>query len=238
MFAKVPGSLGPPGPLTQTTYYLGEDCLESREDLNTISNLMAADGMLPESTRLRKHQSTGKNSYEILQASLKEHKYPLKSENGPSTIDVQVVQGDHKAELQKITRYLHRATDYVANYFQHEMLEKVRRSFLAGDLEAYKKAQRAWVNDKAPAVETVIGFVEPYRDPLGVRAEFEGIVGIADRAETSRLQNLANMANRLVCRLPWTEGHGESKGPFEKEMFEPPDFASVQSEFIYSEKST
>lgn len=75
----------------------------------------------------------------------------------------------------------------------------------------------------------MLRFVEPYRDPLGVRAEFEGIVGIADTAETSGLHKLASTANSLAYRLPWVEGHGELKGPFEKEMFEPPDFSSVQS---------
>lgn len=114
------------------------------------------------------------------------------------------------------------------------MLDKTYNSFLTGDLEAYKDAQRVWVNDKAPAVETVIGFVEPYRDPLGVRGEFEGIVGIADLEETKKLQSLATMANILVCRLPWVEYRHANKGPFEKEMFEPPGFSSVQSIFSWA----
>lgn len=229
MFAEAPNSLGPPGPLTQTTYYLGEDCLASREDINAISSLMEDNAILSENTRLKKHQS-GKHSYGMLQASVEESEHILESKNVPLAIDqVRLVRGDHKEELQRVCHYLQEAKKYASNATQHRMLEQTHNSFLTGNLEAYKDSQETWVNDKAPAVETVLGFVEPYRDPLGVRGEYEGIVGIVDVAETSRLHSLANVANQLVCRLPWVEEQGTSKGPFEKGLFEPPDFSSVQS---------
>lgn len=234
MFAEIPNGLGPAGPFTQTTYYLGEDCLASREDINVISNLMEDVLVLPENTRLKKNYSPGTNSYDILQASVEETETVIKSNDKSSTIDqIRLVRGDHKEELQRVYRYLREAMQYTSNSTQQQILEKTHRSFLTGDLEAYKDAQRVWVNDKAPAVETVIGFVEPYRDPLGVRGEFEGIVGIADLEETKKLHSLAAMANILVCRLPWVEGRRASKGPFEKEMFEPPGFSSVQSMFSW-----
>jgi dipeptidyl-peptidase-3 len=108
-------------------------------------------------------------------------------------------------------------------------------SFLLGDLELYKEAQIAWITDKSPSVETVLGFVEPYRDPLGVRAEFEGIVGIPEPSETELLNKLASVADVFVSKLPWVnEGTGSSrKGPFEKGIFDPPDFSSVQSEITF-----
>ena len=227
MFAETPNSLGPAGPFTQTTYYLGEGWLESREDISTISNLMEDIPVLPENTRLRKHET---NVYDILQASVEGDEKVIKSFDEFSTINqVRLVRGDYKEQLRRVCHYLHRAMQYTSNHTQQQMLEKTHNSFLTGDLEAYKNAQRVWVNDKAPAIETVIGFVEPYRDPLGVRGEFEGIVGLADLEETKKLHSLATMANRLVCRLPWVEDRHSNKGPFEKEMFEPPDFSSVQS---------
>ena len=166
MLAETPNGLGPAGPFTQTTYYIGEECLKSREDISIISNLMEDISVLPENTRLRKHE----NGYDVLQASVEEDERVIKGIDESSTIDqVRLVRGDHKEVLRRVCHYLHKAMQYTSNPTQQRMLDKTYNSFLTGDLEAYKDAQRVWVNDKTPAVETVIGFVEPYRDPLGVR---------------------------------------------------------------------
>ncbi|KAI2899508.1 hypothetical protein CBS76997_2363 [Aspergillus niger] len=229
MLSPLPNSLGRPGPLTQSSYYLGEDCLESAEDVATISNVMEIQSILPENTRLRSYQDSGSRCYDIMQASVVEDKVALEGVDGWGASDKRafVVKGDHKEEIRRICDCLQQAIPYASTPAQVDMLRQIIDSFQTGSLEAYRKALRTWVNDKAPLVETVIGFVEPYRDPLGIRAEFEGIVGIPDAAETKILHTLATKANQLVYKLPWVEGTGDSKGPFEKELFEPPDFSSI-----------
>lgn len=197
-----------------------------------VSKVMDELTILPENTRVEKTYLSSENEVlDIRQASVSEsmsicHVPSNSISNGKI---IRLVNGDHKDELARINAYLSKALDYVSSESQYDMIRKIQESFATGDLAAYKDAQRIWVGDKAPPVETVIGFIEPYRDPLGVRSEFEGIVGIPDADKTRVLRELSNMADKFVCRLPWVNGDSNNKGPFEKETFEAPDFASIQS---------
>jgi dipeptidyl-peptidase-3 len=237
IYQQPPTSLGPPGPFTQTAYYLGNNCLESPEDISSISKLMEDLSIHPENTRLQRYKEPGIDCYDILQASVDESTEILNSITHLSLENkqIRVVRGDHREELEQICRCLRRARKYASNPAQQQVLNQTMDSFLLGDLELYKEAQIAWITDKSPSVETVLGFVEPYRDPLGVRAEFEGIVGIPEPSETELLNKLASVADVFVSKLPWVnEGTGSSrKGPFEKGIFDPPDFSSVQSEITF-----
>ena len=80
-----------------------------------------------------------------------------------------------------------------------------------------------------PDVETIIGFVETYRDPYGVRAEFEGIVAISDPGGSRALDTLVKRSQEFVSRLPWVQGvAGDGKnGPFERDHHVAPGFSSV-----------
>lgn len=232
IFRPTPLCLGPPSPLTQSTYYPGHEGPSFHEDTTFASKVMDELTILPENTRLEKKFLSPENGVlDILQASVAEsisicHVSSNSISNGRI---VRLVTGDHKDELRHINAYLSKALGYVSNKLQYDMIRKIQESFATGNLATYKDSQRIWVHDKAPPVETVIGFIEPYRDPLGVRSEFEGIVGIHDADETRVLKELSQMADKLVCRLPWVNGDSDNKGPFEKEIFEAPDFSSIQS---------
>ena len=85
-----------------------------------------------------------------------------------------------------------------------------------------------------PRVENIFGYVEPYRDPYGIRAEFEGLVAISDPEETRALTKLVEHSATFIRRLPWADGdslENDGKGPFEKALFEPPDFTSIHSTY-------
>ena len=142
-----------------------------------------------------------------------------------------VINGDHRCELTSICDSLERAIEYAANATQRDFIRLYQRSFRTGSLEIYKDAQRMWIRDSVPSVENIFGFVEPYRDPFGIRAEFEGLVAISDREETEILTRLVENSSKFITQLPWAHDctENDGKGPFEKSLFEPPDFSSIHA---------
>jgi dipeptidyl-peptidase-3 len=190
---------------------------------------MEGNSISPENTRLRKHDSDGRPFFDVLQASVEVDSLPLELSHHDSVESVRLIRGDHSQELKKICESLEEALKYVANPLQEQALTQCLNSFRTGDMETYKESQRVWVKDMKPAVESVLGFVEPYRDPFGVRAEFEGLVGIVDAEETKVLTALTENSTKFIKRLPWAKGCKENngKGPFEKDLFDPPDFTSL-----------
>ncbi|PSN64888.1 peptidase M49, dipeptidyl-peptidase III [Corynespora cassiicola Philippines] len=127
----------------------------------------------------------------------------------------------HFFPISGITMFVALCFDCLSDYIE---------SFRTGDLEVYRNSQRTWIMDKSPRVENIFGFVEPYRDPYGIRAEFEGLVVIMDLEETSKLTKLVESSDVFIKRLPWTgNDENDGKGPFEKALFEAPDFTSIHS---------
>lgn len=74
------------------------------------------------------------------------------------------------------------------------MIERYIEHFNGGDVNKHKESQVEWVKDKGPSVETNIGFIESYLDPLKVRAEFEGFVAVVNKEESKILNDLVQNA--------------------------------------------
>jgi dipeptidyl-peptidase-3 len=100
--------------------------------------------------------------FEIDDGSLKGHKLKL-------------VYGDYSSIMTLIAGYHKKAAENAENDNQKNMQLAYAKSFEEGSLEAFKNSQRFWIRDKGPMVESNIGFVETYRDPHGVRGEWEGL---------------------------------------------------------------
>ena len=231
MFSSQPSSLGFPGDKTQSCYYPGDHKLNP-EEIFQVSQCLENNNILPENTRIQKVFEGDKVIYQVHQASVE------KEDNSQRAIEmpdlngtVYLVKGDHCQELTAICDSLDKAAQYAANPYQRRFIEQYQQSFRSGNLEPYKASQITWIKDKYPSVENIFGFVEPYRDPYGIRAEFEGLVAISDRDETKVLMQLVEESSKFIRRLPWAQGASENngKGPFEKALFEPPDFASIHA---------
>jgi len=101
---------------------------------------------------------------------------------------LQLVYGDYSKEMGVIAAYHKKAAENAANENQKNMQLAYAKSFAEGSLEAFKNSQRFWIRDKGPMVESNIGFVETYRDPHGVRGEWEG------------MSRLRPMSQKMPCK--------------------------------------
>ncbi|KAK9324302.1 peptidase family M49-domain-containing protein [Lipomyces orientalis] len=180
---------------------------------------------LPENTRVVKESSS---KFVLLVASSVEEPTVVDGEKlvfavpGISeSATVTVKFGDHGREMGLIADALAKAAEYAANPTQKAMLDAYVTSFKQGSMQAHKMSQRQWVKDIGPAIETNIGFIETYRDPAGIRGEWEGLIAMVNKERTKTFGALVNGAQKYIGMLPWSK-------EFEKDVFTPPDFTSLE----------
>ncbi|PWY86307.1 dipeptidyl peptidase [Aspergillus heteromorphus CBS 117.55] len=210
-----------------TTYY-PESPLITKEEITAIGDLMEQKGLPLENTRLKK---TISGDYELLiAAGVSSPPVRDRDLGDTDTFDLsgkfegkklRLVFGDHREEMAKIAHSAKQAGVHAANDNQKRMLDAYALSFGSGSIEAFKESQRIWVKDQKPALETNLGFVETYRDPHGVRGEWEGFVALVNLERTRAFGKLVDSAESMIPKLPWGKD-------FEKDKFLSPDFTSLE----------
>ncbi|KAF2790206.1 dipeptidyl-peptidase III [Melanomma pulvis-pyrius CBS 109.77] len=214
--------LGYPSAGHVSTYYPDSPDI-TQEEIAGVSDFLEGKGLLPENTRVRK---TG-DGFEVLIASAVDNPSAEQRDTKESewTLDdgkkVKLVFGDHPKEMKTIADHLEKAKEYAANDNEAKMMEEYVKSFRTGSLEAFKESQRYWIRNTGPEVETDIGFVETYRDPHGIRGEWEGFVATVNKERTKAFGSLVDAAPKLIPLLPWDSS-------FEKDKFLSPDFTSLE----------
>ena len=133
---------------------------------------------------------------------------------------LRVTFGDFADIMASVVNAMKKAHVYAGNENQSNMTQAYVDHFKYGDVEQHKESQRHWIKDVGPIVETNIGFIETYLDPLGARAEFEGFVAVVDKKTSAKFGTLVDQAEELIEKLPWSKD-------FEKEKFSKPDFTNL-----------
>ena len=210
-----------------STYYPESPDI-TREEIEKVGELLGSKGILTENTRVRK---TRDGDYDVLIASALSNPPPEGSDAGEVTTwklssplegkKVSLVFGDHQEEMAKIALHIKKAGLHAANDTQKKMMDEYAKSFGTGSLKAFKESQKLWVKDKGPEVESNIGFIETYRDPAGIRGEWEGMVAMVNKERTRAFQKLVEAAPAAIPKLPWSKD-------FEKDEFSAPDFTSLE----------
>ena len=204
--------LGYPDEGHMSTYYPDSQPI-TKPEIGAVSKWMEKMAILPENTRLRKDE---RGIYELLIAcgntkpSDVEEREPWAKKTSYVIEDgelagktINIVFGDHAIAMRKITDYHNLAKNYAENENQANMHAAYAESFETGSLNAFMDAQRYWIRDKGPMVESNIGFVETYRDPHGVRGEWEGFAATVNLERTAAFQGLVNAAESEIPKLPW-----------------------------------
>ena len=184
-----------------------------------VNNFMKENEISPLNTRLVKDSQ----GFEIKLASsnnVLEEPLPYLKEFTYKGNKIKVTRGDFSFAMDEIVKNLLLAQRYAANDTQKEMLENYVKSFSTGNMNDHKEAMKRWIKDVDPAIETNIGYIETYLDPLGVRAEYEGFVSVVNKETSKLFSTLVNNAEKLIEYLPWGKD-------FEKDKFNKPDFTSL-----------
>lgn len=208
-------------------YYLGEERI-TEEDIAAVTKVMEKYSIEPENTRVRKIMDGTKPTFEILQASAETTTMSNHLDGDGLEATVRVERGDHAAEMSRICSALIEAVKYAASDKQAALLFDYIESFSTRSLEAYRKLQKTWVTDISPRVDNILGFVEPYRDPYGVKGDWEGAVCISGPDMTSKLKALVDGSAKFIRMLPWAvPGENDGKGSLEASLFRAPNFTII-----------
>ncbi|RKP24538.1 peptidase family M49-domain-containing protein, partial [Syncephalis pseudoplumigaleata] len=192
-----------------TNYYSSN---VTKADIKLVQEFCESRHMDPLNTRLFKQE----DGTLILRIASSEHGgEPEKHTFNGRTI--LMAKGDFHPQMAAIAAELQQALPHAANDHQRRMLEHYIKHFTNGSIDEHKASQREWIQDIGPVVESNIGFVESYRDPAGVRAEFEGFVAVVNKEMTKKFEHLVNSAPQFIPKLPWG-------ADFEKDKFHKPDF--------------
>lgn len=209
-----------------STYYPDSPNI-TKDEITAVSEFFDGKGLLPENTRLRK---TSDGNFEVLIASSEVNPTPESRDLKDTDFDLpppltgkkaMLVYGDYALPMARIAEALKQASKYTANDNESQMLQKYVESFETGSSFAFKDSQRHWIRNQKPMVETDIGFIETYRDPAGIRGEWEGFVAMVNKERTAAFSKLVEAAPEQIPKLPWSAA-------FEKDKFLSPDFTSLE----------
>lgn len=217
MYSTTPSSLLQLGfnPVGTTAYYEPYDFTED-EQLK-IDKILKEKGIRVENTIIIRNSE--RNCYEVSIASIEVDQIGIEigELNGRK---VYVTKGRHSEILKKIVHWLQLARENAENDKQKEMLLDLIEYYQTGSVEKHEDFSEKWVNDRNMTVEMHHGFIESYRDPAGVRCEYEGFVSVVDKEASECLHEYVKNSAKILSLMPYPK-------EYERKIFQPPSYDAI-----------
>ncbi|XWW92118.1 hypothetical protein V2A60_000040 [Cordyceps javanica] len=215
-------------------YYPGPGTI-SEKDITAVQNYLQSNGILPENTRVAKAPSDSGVPCFVLHTASSDpgafQKPDIKHEMDGASVSFE--PGDHSDQLVRVVQELSLAVAHAATEEQKSMINALIECFRTGNHQHFKTAQTFCVRDHSPNVETVMGFIETYQDPHGVRGAWEGIVAVVNQQQSHKFSTLVDRSSEFIAKLPWNgKGAGLEDGElscFESTNFVKPGFTSLDT---------
>ena len=134
----------------------------------------------------------------------------VKNKNGEFIEKKWTIDGLYGPAIKKIVENLKLARPFAEDEQQQKVIDLLISYYETGDLKTFDQYSIAWVENTAPLVDFVNGFIECYGDPLGLKCSWESIVNFKDLEATKRTETLSANAQ-------WFEDHSPVAPEFKKE---------------------
>jgi len=150
---------------------------------------------------------------EVEEWARKDEKYPLNSSVAKTdqgiiehiwrSGNIQVIPGLYAAELTRINGHLRAAADY-ASPAQRTAILSLVDFFETGDPKDFERFNIEWVGYDT-TIDFILGFIETYLDPRGMKGSYEGIIHAVDTEATAIMAKLGHEAAYFESRMPWDD---------------------------------
>ncbi len=112
--------------------------------------------------------------------------------------------GLYAKELKNICTHLNEAAKLAKDEKQKKHILLLKDYLELGTANLWDEFNIAWLHDD-PEVDSILGFIEEYRDPRGAKGEFEGIVFFKNDEETKLIRTIANHTQNFENISPWNK---------------------------------
>jgi dipeptidyl-peptidase-3 len=115
--------------------------------------------------------------------------------------------GMYGPAIDQVVSWLEKAVGVAENEPQKKALQLLIEYFKTGDLAKWRDFNIAWVQATEGDIDYILGFVEVYHDPMGMRGSYESIVEINNLEMSEKMSVLSKNAQWFEDNSPLIPNH-------------------------------